>query len=1161
MKFALAFAAVWCLAVPAAAGKESAEEERRFLDGLRTKGYAAYALQYLEKLQTDPKLPPDFKASLQWESAKTKIILAEQATLDRRVVLYAQARAEMEKYVAANPGQPLVVRVNQEIARIASLQGKAQLSTALRQETVADRNRETRKARRLFEAAAKPLASAVKALNDQMAKYKGALKDADKQALEALEQEKLEVEFDQALNLLLQAQTYVLSTEDADAVKQGKLAEEAENRLRDLSKRDENNPLCAKAQAWLIPCALTSNEPKKALDEYTRLKTLKLDNETLDGKLLGDYFHLSLIANPVVKVKNPLEQLKRDGRAWLKNKSIGKFGHSPGGYGVWIELDGNRYCFVPAAPRDIKHAVQLALARACVSQADAVKKKKPGTANRLYREAQTLLTTLDQTDNDLGPVVRNLNLDLFAALRAGKDGKVDVAKLHTFRDYYLLARYETRRFYAAQKQDERTRHLRNVATALQLAREHAGPRQTPRELGRVTTDLADIYLTLGESYRAAVLGDHLARVSTPSKETARAAGFALQAYLDILHRDQKLYEQYRDQDDPILTRAVLRRNLQADRAQFQSLAQFVEQQPFWQDDNVAQFARYQRALLAIQDNNLPEAVDLLEGVKPSYAGFGLARCQLVLLALRLTEDGATRPHEDRLLGFGVHWREELTEAEQQAYLRRAVAALEALPPLTPQASAYHFHLYFVARLKQCRLLYKGKKFTDLAAFAVKLLQEFKVADPLSGREVEANVKKDLQAGIEIWSQYAKLGQAELEYANGNYDKVLAMTGPKVEEIKQKIKANVPGSIKDFLLTRDLLELALRADVQKNNRAGAREVLDLLQRIAGDTKLTGGPTGIKPTEILVRLVLQLKAQVQELRAKGKPAEAALAQTVANFSAFLDDMTKDLDKLTKDLDKLTEEPENGGEPPERGSPKTAVRKKKSLKPRILGLLAKSYASLDKHQQAADLLSRITPPVPQGKKPVPPDELHDYLEAQLLYAQELRKASKLDAAQDVLKRMGLKPGGKQTLDLLFLAFGAEKERIRLLEDSQKFGLAYNEWTKFIRIPRLRRLLNDEGFHELVLRYKDENDRKKYAERLQRMYEDLQQLYFDALYHRAYSLYKYGQGRRKPAFIRKAAGTFLKFASNPDAWKFVKQPVLDLLKSEPQLKQEYDALKKAPK
>src|SRR5262249_51698707 len=247
--------------------------------------------------------------------------------------------------------------------------------------------------------------------------------------------------------------------------------------------------------------------------------------------------------------------------------------------------------------------------------------------------------------------------------------------------------------------------------------------------------------------------------------------------------------------------------------------------------------------------------------------------------------------------------------------------------------------------------------------------------------VNEDLKNDLLAGLDFWTKYARLGQADLQYAKGNYANVLKMTAATLADIQQKVKENKPGTVKDFLYVRDMLALALRANVQTNNRQGAREILSLLQTIASNEKLTGGFTGIKPTEILFRLVLQLRTQVNDLGSKGKGAEAELAKTVENFSAFLDEVTKGRDKMTPETDKLSE-----------------AYKKKNLKQKILGLLARSYASLDKHKQAAELLEGIPQPAVKGKKKPKPEDLPvDYLETKLLYVQELRKDKQFKKAEN--------------------------------------------------------------------------------------------------------------------------------------------------------------------
>jgi hypothetical protein len=1132
---------------------EPAEGEKAFLDGLRARGYAGYALLYLEDLNkkiedlnkkkaTLPRDLADLVAALPLEFAKTRMILAQNSPLEKRLTLYNQARDELQAYVTANQGNPEAVRqAKMEIARIVALQGKAQLSTAIRQETVAARKEEAIKARHLFESAGKELNSAIKLLDAQMLKYKDSKKDEDVLALESLEKDKFQAEFDLALNVLLQSQTYILCPGDADIANQGKLAEQAEAKLKEFSGRDEDNPLCLKARAWLIPCALTTTEPKKALDVYNQtFKTIKVDAKTLDAKFLADYFHLALVNDPLAKIKNPLAHTKKAGTDWLKSRNLSRFGDTPEGYGVWIKT-GSGYCFVPSTAEEVKQAVRLTVALAAYQEAKALKKSQWPTAKKLYEDARTQLNALEATESDLTPTARNLNLDIFVALRKGK---IKLDELKTFKEFYYQARNETRYYYSSDKPNVQKKHLRNVALALQRALDVADSSVPRHDLIKAGSDLTDIYLNLGDRYRAAVMGEHVARTNPPSRETAHAAAFALEAYLAVLRQDQARLRKYWDLDDKVLTRDVLVRTVQSDRDQFRNFALFVESEPAWQDEIVSQYARYQRALLALQDRDYPAAIAILQTLKPSYPAYPVSQCNLILAALQLTEEGAARSQEGKLLGFTVSYRVPLTDKEKEAYQKLALAALQKLPPVTPQSSPYHFHMYFVVRLKQCKIMYRDKQFTELDKFVAQLRQQFAgVVDKIQPK-VNDDLKNDLLAGFDFWTKYALLGQADHQYSLGNYEAVLNMTADTLNAVRQKVKENKPGSLKDFLYVRDILELALRSNVQTNNRKGAREILSLLQTIASNETLTGVATGIKPTEILVRLVLQLRAQVNDLRNQGEAKEAQLAKTVENFSAFLDELTKDLDTLTKELDKLSQASE-----------------KKNLKQRILGLLARSYASLDKHKQAAELLKLIPVPQVKGKKkPKPADLPVDYLESQLLYVQELRKAKQFEEAEKVLNKLGLKLEGKYTLDKLIVALDAEKERILLLEAREEYGKAISAWTRFMKNPRLRGLRADVNFRSILLKIKDENDRKKVAERFQNMYQDVLRLHYECYYHKTYCIYKYGVKMNKPDFVKLAASNIhkLKSARDSEGWKFTQRDFRALLKAEPQLNKAFEALEK---
>ncbi len=1122
---------------------ESPEMERQFINGLRAHGYAQYALEYLERLQKQKKLPPELALSLPLEMARTRMALAQELPLEKRPGVFATARAELEKFVRDNADRPQVVPAKVEIARIAALQGKAQLSKAIRQETIETRQAEAIKARALFEAAGKELKDALALIDGQAAKYKDSEKQEDKDALAALTADRLRVEFDQAVNVVLQTQTYFLCVADKDDARRGELAEEAVKLLGEVAARDEKNPLCLKAHAWAVPAFLAMDEPKKAVEQCLKLTNLRIAPDTRDAVFLGAYFQMSLIGKDP-RVKKPLEEMRKEAEAWLKHKALGAFGGTPEGYGIWIHIYKPRdaFVYVPSSAAEVRQAVQLELAKAFIVEAEAAK-KNPNLYRAKYQQAQKLLAGLEGTDNDLSREARDYSLDVFIALRGEKS---DISKLNTFKDLYFEARKEIRQYFKGKKEDQ-PKHLQNITLALHKALDVADAKVPQHERLKAGSDLVDIYLSTGDPYRAAVFGEHLLRTQPATKETALVAAYTLQALGELLRRDEKLLETQKDKDEGVLSNEVLRRNLEADRERFRQLAAFIEQEPLWKDEQVAQFARYERAMMAVRENDFQQAVRLLEGLSPSWSYYPVAQGRLVLCAAKLAEEKSTSRAAGKLLGFDVAWLEPLTDKERAAYQKRTLAAIAKLPAPSAATSPTAFHLYFVGKLKLCKLLNREQKYPELEKLATELLLRFDqnkaVADKL-----DEEVKNDLRLGLETWLNYAKLGQAEQLYAKGQYAQVLAVTTPTVARVQGLVKAAAAGSIKpnEVPVIRDMLELALRAHVQMNQRAKAHEILDLLQKVAADEKLTGGPSGIKPTEILVRLVLQLKAQIDDLRRQGPAAKDKLAQTVGNFTLFMDEMTKDLDGLVKNLEKL-----------EGAGGKTLMQQ------RVLGILARSYASLDNYKKAAALLARIKPPAAKDPKKPTPAELaavKDYNDAQLLLAQALRKDKQLDQATKVLE--AIKYESKLPLDLVIQSLEVEKEKILLLEEKGDNAEAISKLTKFMKDRRLLGLMRDRDFEGLLSKFPAERGRLQKLYR--KMYQDVARLYFDCHYHKTYCLYKYAVSqpdqKKRTRYLAIAAGRIqnLEGASDGLGWKLVGQQYLDLLRSEPLLDAEYKKLKK---
>jgi hypothetical protein len=1178
--------------------EDAAERERQFINGMRARGYSRLALGYLEKLSADPNLDAALKLSLPMEIARTRMSLAQESPLDQRQALYSRARADLEEFAKASQGRPTEVQANMEIARITAFQGKAQLSRAVRQETLAARINEAAQARILFEDAGKKLNQAVASLDAQMIKYKGSTKDEDVKTLDALKRDKLQAEFDQALNLLLQSQTYVLSPKDAETEKRGVLAQEAEKSLGEIGGREENNPLCLKAKVWLIPCFLTMSEPDKARDAYKDVSRIKPDENSLDARMLADYFHLALLTAPGSKVKKAGDQIRKEGTAWLRSKNLGSFGSTPEGYGVFIRI-GNDFCFVPSSAADVKHAVQFELAKELIGEAKSAKTKALAAA--LYKAAQEYLNELQDTENDLTPKAQGLHLQVFIATRGGK---INVDQLKTFRDLNFLARYNIERYRLAKGEAEQKARLRDVADALQRALNVTDAKVRRVDRVKAGIELTDVYLNLGDYHRAAIYGEYLARTYPESKDATRAAAFALQAYSSILRVDATLKKKLSGDVDPVLTDDVMEKVAEGDRQRFLGLAHFVGKQPSWQDEAVSQYARYQLAVMALQEKNYVEALPLLESIKPSWAGYRIARCQVVFTSMALTREDATRRSTGRVLGFDLPYRTPLSEEERKAYEQKALAAIKSLPELkarpTPEAVRYQL----AASLEQCKILYREKKYAELEKVATALLQQ--LAKVPADIKLAEQVRDNLRLGLETWQKYAVVGLANQDYKAGKFDDVLARVGPLVAAVAAKVarakeakaKKEDIDPIKDFLLQRDILEVALRTYVEKNNIVDAKRTFDLLQDLATDPDLTGGPTAIKPTEILVSLVIQLKTRIQDLRLKGKAATAELDRTVANFSGFLDLLTRDMDKLVKQLDAM------------------ALGGQKSLKPQILALLAKSYASLDKNKEAGKLLAMI----PRPQDPTLPvssvagvlfggsgdieahllwqslEENRSWVETQVLLAQVLIKGKQLKEAQAVLGQKELKPQGKLSLDMIFLSLDVKKLDALLLEAKGDYRKAMAGWTTYQKDPNLKRLLGDRHFERMLERYKandaeamqKEIDRlpaartpadvekvkgkhadshRRTKERLEKMYQDLVKLFFDAYYHKTYCVFKVSETVTKQSvkadWIKAAANLIVRLenAANKDGWNNTKDQFLILLENEPELKKKYEELKSAAK
>jgi hypothetical protein len=843
-RFLLVLACAVVTAVVPVRADESPETVLEYVRGLRdTKGYADLALQYLEMLQKNP--PPALKSVLSMELAKTRIALAKGKEPAQRLALLKAARDEMDAFVKANPDRPEAAKARLELARLASQQGKAMLSKALRSDDEKAQIEEAHKAELQFTDAGHELDGAVKLLGALAAKYKDAKTDEEKQRKAELEQDYLDARFERGLNLMELADTYIDTAREDINRKKAEAVDSAKKIFEDTVQVDAENPTCAIAAAWLIRCNQVGQDPLKAKAWFNAVLKIKDNPGAVAARRLAYYFHLQGIMTDATSKLKPDQKLlavQQEAEAWNKRFPGAKLNTHEG------------------------QGVQFELASALYKQAASNKAQKSPKVANLYDRAQKIFAALAESDSDFSQKANDLNLRI-SFMRMGTDTPID--KLKDFDECYLKAHHEMflMKQVAAKLanappaqtkklEEDRKKHLKNVAQAFGRALLLANAKTSPLKIDEARFFLTTVYLLTGDPYRAAISGEALARTQPPRKRSATAAGIALEAYASVFARD----------------------NSDGNRRRLMEMAEFIlkERSKVWQGEPVTPVAHYQLAMAYKRDDRFKDAIDQLTALTPEFPGYTFAQSQLVFIALDAQKKAAT-------------------DAEKKTYLDMALSALKRIPKLPAATDPTSAALFFYSQAEYPKWLYaeaaKDLKAGKLQDADIKYGQMEKSVGQLRDQLGKPNVKLEpanfekIGFLLQILEKYARLGMADTQYRAGKYDKVLApdQTGKTVAEVKKLGEKPGPIALRDYQVTGDVLGLALRAYVQLGKMPEAQEVLKLIERVKG----TEGEFS-DPTAVLRALVQELQTQVAALKKAGDSKR--LNETVVNFSAFVGELAK-------------------------------------------------------------------------------------------------------------------------------------------------------------------------------------------------------------------------------------------------------------------------------
>jgi hypothetical protein len=778
-----------------------------FVRRLRAQGMPDLALEYLQKLRAKP--PRTLADRLPVELAEARLDVARASAHDpERETLCLRSRQDLNEFLRQGVSPALAIEAEFELARIDALAAESRVKRAGRQESPAWRRALQTKCRPLLQASGDRLAKA--------RRRSEAVADPSESsgAPMPLSQVPRRAELERAVVFFWQMKTY---DDGDDLLTRGQVAKKAIDAFEEVAGGQKDS-LYWEARAWLGRCNLEIDSPAKARQELEAVMQSSADHAE-PGKRLAKYFWLLwLLRNP--GAGDPALEKQQLAEEWLRIYPA--FAGTPEGL-----------------------AVQFHLADALAGRTRAKSKRADPTTGEILARAEKLYEVVGHSDTDFAAIARERALDLFIA-REGEHLSGDPAKLSDFRQCFARAQMEIRRMAEEEKQPttdpaqtkkraaSRQRRYDTTIRSLKRALDLAEPGTSTADAGEARYILAYAYLATGRLREAADLGEQMARTEPRAARTPATAAYALQAYSQLLSREERGGA---DAPDAV-----------ADRSRIDRLARYVLRT--WPEEPAAEVARHELGALSLATKKYQDAIGLLSGLAPEYPGYTLAQYQLAGAALGAHEAGITPP------------------PGRPPYVEQAVAALERIPDLSSDADPATAQAFFYAKLQLAKLLFTRRNYEPMARLAENLLTRFGQAT------LDERTKTELRPAIEALPLYALYGRAAVAYQARRYAEVRNLLAP----LLTRWTSGEPPKTKDPQLLASLLGLGLRASVLESDLKQAQRLLALASHDSLGEQ--------KGNAVLFEVVSDLRGQIEDLREKSAPAE--LDKATAAFGAFLDEL---------------------------------------------------------------------------------------------------------------------------------------------------------------------------------------------------------------------------------------------------------------------------------
>ncbi len=1049
-------------AAPAAAQPPSPLE---LVQGIREADMPDLALEYLKEIEKKPLSPAD-KQAVPLERAKCLLDSAEDEPDEgTRTSMIGEAKEGFNTFLATAANHPRASEASLALARLTSVEAKAQLNRARRMDVppaddpghdaaIAKQRAEALKARPLFNKASKLFSDAAALIKAKLTEP-----GLDPYFKQRLARDVFDADLLAAINKYYLADTFV-SSDAKETIQRDKFLEEARGTFEKLANTDPKagSPPTRSAyvaRAWMAEILADQGKPNDAKTEFDAILLVRR-LEAEEGKRLVHFF-----------------QIRRAYLAALGELTIAKLQASERDLRIWLARYGNTRR--PSA-EVISARYYLAFALQLQGQilTPPTKDGKAGTpgeaARRDFQEAEKLYRALSQSDNDY--TVRATRNRMVVVRRLLGDADNPATAYSTFEEAQMAALIQMAKMFDAEKvlvrakenEDEPAAFWASVAAKmaapraeheikdrkfriialLERARALASSKDTPGDVIDNLLRLVFFYNSTDQPHQAAVLGEHIARtVKTTGGKSAIAGVMALNGYLQAAAKIKA------DPTDEVAlaAAAVLRK---ADRERAIQVARLLDEK--YPNDSATDSARHRLALLLNEEGKLDPAFEAIIKVRPGYSAVNNARQLEGFIAQSLiAKEGV--PAERRKVVF-----------------QRAVGDLSKLTKPTPDSLLDEVRGYFSCRVRLAQMYLsqsradpeseaKIRGYDASLAVADEILGLIPTYACLTDKEKKLNLPDGLNLdGMEmrlltndIRARALYVRSKMLVDAN-DFENAAKAIEPAVEDVKKgplvdarmkkwlggqgddgdeedvvNQKAKIAGLAAGVDRSRrDIVMVGFKLRCTQGKPDEAKVMLELLKAAGG-----GVEANQNTLELMAR---ELAAQIPSLRKEGKAAEAD--QLGAGLTILLNEFTS----------------------------------LKELSTNTVLFLGQTFHTVGKYDEAirefkkiptpsqADWATRKLEEYPQDIRGKVSKEIREYRFAQLYIAKALHGAKKFDEAEKhILAIMGPsdKPGwGYSSIDFRKELAGLYESKGASIADPKAanadWGKALKEWTTLFQIYR---------------------------------------------------------------------------------------------------------------